>query len=114
MQMQTQLPVLKRTAKVVKRTNEKLAIEYMGQEVTLEGAAAQLFEKMLPYLDGATGVGGIAERIAESPKRIQSLSQKLGQTGVIAFNDDNGERMTGEQFYEVHRKYVNHWLQPIY
>ena len=33
---------------------------------------------------------------------------------MLAFKDDDGERMTGEQFYELHRKYVTHWLQPIY
>jgi pyrroloquinoline quinone (PQQ) biosynthesis protein C len=114
--MQAQMPVLKRTAKVVKRSDDLLAIEYLGEQVTLEGAAAKLFDKMLPYLDGHTGIGGIAERIAESPRRLQSLTQQLGQTGVLAFNDaaDAGERVTGEQFYELHRKYVNHWLQPIY
>jgi pyrroloquinoline quinone (PQQ) biosynthesis protein C len=113
--MEMQLPVLKRTAKVVHGKNDKLAIQYMGQEVTLEGAAARLFDKMLPFLDGNTGIGGIAEKISESPKRLQSLAQQLGQTGVIAFKDaDSGERITGEQFYEIHRAYVTDWLQPIY
>jgi pyrroloquinoline quinone (PQQ) biosynthesis protein C len=112
--MQTQLPVLKRTARVVRRENDKLAIEYMGEQVMLEGVAAQLFDKMLPYLDGSTGIGGIAERISESPRRLQSLTQQLGQTGVIAFKDASDERISGEQFYEIHRKYVNHWLQPVY
>jgi pyrroloquinoline quinone (PQQ) biosynthesis protein C len=116
METQAQLPVLKRTAKVVRRNNDKLAIEYLGNEVTLEGAAAQLFDKMLPYLDGNTGIGGIAERISEPPRKVQSLARQLGQTGVLAFKDaaDSGALMTGEQFYEVHRAYVNHWLQPIY
>jgi pyrroloquinoline quinone (PQQ) biosynthesis protein C len=114
--MQTQLPVLKRTAKVVRRGADKVAIEYLGQEVMLDGVAAKLFDKMLPYLDGNTGIGGIAERIAEPPKRVQSLSEQLGKTGVLAFKDaaDDGARMTGEQFYEIHRAYVNNWLQPIY
>ncbi len=113
--MQAQMPVLKRTAKVVRRNPELLAIEYLGDQVTLEGAAAKLFDKMLPYLDGNTGIGGIAERISESPRRLLSLTQQLGQTGVLAFKDaDSGERVSGEQFYELHRKYVNHWLQPIY
>ncbi len=113
--METQLPVLKRTAKVVNRGGDKVAIEYLGQEITLEGVAAKLFDKMLPFLDGANGIGQIAERIAEPPKRVQALTQQLGQTGVLAFKDavDN-EMMTGEQFYELHRKYVNNWLQPIY
>jgi pyrroloquinoline quinone (PQQ) biosynthesis protein C len=114
--MQTQLPVLKRTAKVIHRGADTLAIEYMGQEVTLAGEAARLFDKMLPYLDGNTGIGGIAERIAEPPRRVQSLSDQLGKTGVLAFKDaaDDNARMTGEQFYEIHRAYVNNWLQPIY
>jgi pyrroloquinoline quinone (PQQ) biosynthesis protein C len=114
--MQAQLPVLKRTAKVVRPSPDRLAIEYLGQQVMLQGVAAQLFDKMLPYLDGATGIGQIAERIAESPKRLQALTEQLGQTGILTFKDvvENGERMSGEQFYELHRKYVNHWLQPIY
>jgi pyrroloquinoline quinone (PQQ) biosynthesis protein C len=113
--MQAQIPVLKRTAKVVKKNADLLAIEYLGEQVTLQGAAARLFDKMLPHMDGKTGLGGIAERIAESPKRLLTLTEQLGQTGVLGFNDaaDN-ERITGEQFYEIHRKYVNHWLQPIY
>ena len=113
--MPTQLPVLKRTAKVVRHANDSVAIEYLGEEVRLQGVAARLFDKMLPYLDGRTGIGNIAERIAEAPARLLSLTKQLGQTGVLAFNDaGNGEMMTGEQFYELHRKYVNHWLQPIY
>jgi pyrroloquinoline quinone (PQQ) biosynthesis protein C len=113
--MSTQLPVLKRTAKVVHSGGDKVAIEYLGQQVTLEGIAATLFDKMLPYLDGNTGIGNIAERLSETPKRIQSLTQQLGATGVLAFKDaTDGAVMSGEQFYELHRKYVNHWLQPIY
>lgn len=114
--MQAQLPVLKRTAKVVRPTSDQLAIEYLGEQVMLQGVAAKLFDKMLPHLDGKTSLGQVAERIAESPKRLQALTDQLGQTGVLTFKDaaDNGERMSGEQFYELHRKYVNHWLQPIY
>ncbi len=114
--MQAQLPVLKRTARVVRPTSDQLAIEYLGEQVMLQGVAAKLFDKMLPHLDGKTSLGQVAERIAESPKRLQALTDQLGQTGVLTFKDaaDNGERMSGEQFYELHRKYVNHWLQPIY
>jgi pyrroloquinoline quinone (PQQ) biosynthesis protein C len=112
--MQIQLPVLKRTARVVHH-GDRVAIEYLGEEVSLQGVAARLFDKMLPYLDGKTGVANIAERIAEAPARLMSLAQQLNNTGVLAFNDSGeGERVTGEQFYELHRKYVNHWLQPIY
>jgi pyrroloquinoline quinone (PQQ) biosynthesis protein C len=113
--MHMQLPVLKRTARVVRHDGDKLGIEYMGQEVTLEGVAARLFDKMLPYLDGSTRIGGIAERISESAGRLESLTQQLGRTGVLAFKDSaDSEHMTGEQFYALHRSYVNHWLQPIY
>ena len=68
--MQPQSPLLKRTARVVRHESDQVAIEYLGQEVRLEGVAAKLFDKMLPYLDGRTGIGNIAERIAESPSRL--------------------------------------------
>jgi pyrroloquinoline quinone (PQQ) biosynthesis protein C len=113
--METQLPVLKRTAKVVQHAGDDVAIQYLGQEVRLAGIAAELFGKMLPFLDGTTGIGHIAERISEPTARLVSLTKQLGQAGVLSFNDAaEGQRMTGEQFYELHRSYVNHWLQPIY
>lgn len=111
--MQTH-PILKRTAKVTQQTGDKLAIAYLGEEVTLSGSAAQLFGKMLPYLDGNTDVGNIAERIGASPRQVQSLSEQLGKTGLLSFKDLSGATTTGEQFYELHRRYVNEWLQPIY
>ena len=111
--MQTH-PILKRTAKVTQQTGDKLAIAYLGEEVTLSGSAAQLFGKMLPYLDGNTDVGNIAERIGASPRQVQSLSEQLGKTGLLSFKDPSGTTITGEQFYELHRRYVNEWLQPIY
>jgi pyrroloquinoline quinone (PQQ) biosynthesis protein C len=112
--MQNELPLLKRTATVVRRETDQVAIRYLDQEVMLGGTAAVLFDKMLPHLDGATDVGAIAERIAEPPQRVRMLSRKLGQAGVLAFRDDDGERMNGLCFYDLHRRYVTHWLQPIY
>ncbi len=112
--MQTELPLLKRSARVVRRETDRVAIHYLGQEVTLDGTAAVLFDKMLPHLDGATDVSAIAQRIAEPPQRIRALSQKLGQAGVLAFQDHHDERMNGLVFYDLHRRYVTHWLQPIY
>lgn len=111
--MQTH-PILKRTAKVTQRTSDKLAIAYLGEEVTLSGPAAQLFGKMLPYLDGANDIGKIAEKIGESPRRVQSLSEELGKTGLLSFKDLSGKMTTGEEFYALHRRHVNEWLQPIY
>ena len=61
------LPVLKRTAKVVRTRPRRSPSSTSARRSTLEGAAAQLFGKMLPHLDGKTGVGDIAERIDESP-----------------------------------------------
>ena len=50
----TRCPLLKRTARSRSRRDEVAIIEYLADEVTLEGTAAQLFGKMLPHLDGKT------------------------------------------------------------
>ena len=71
--MSMQLPVLKRTAKVVHRSDDKLAIEYLGQQVTLEGIAATLFGKMLPYLDGRSTTSIILSASREKPRSYQQL-----------------------------------------
>jgi pyrroloquinoline quinone (PQQ) biosynthesis protein C len=106
------MPLLKRTAKVSDREHA-IAISYLANEVMLEGAAAALFRKVFPHLDGKKHVGQIAKTIGEPAPRVTALVDKLRTTGVLGFFD-TGQTITGEQFYELHRKYCAHWLQPIY
>ncbi len=107
------MPLLRRSAKVTDR-KDSVAIEYLTNEIVLDGAAASLFRKILPHLDGKTRMDRIAEQIGEPTKRIAGLTQRLKTTGVVGFNDEAGKTMTGMEFYELHRKYCSAWLQPIY
>ena len=111
----TGLPLLKRSAKVVKQ-NGSVVIQYRDEEVTLEGKAADLFSKMLPRLDGATSVEHIAKAIDEQPARLQALTNQLSRAGVIGFRspEDDGKLMSGVDFHKVHHDLCNIWLEPVY
>jgi pyrroloquinoline quinone (PQQ) biosynthesis protein C len=107
------MPLLKRTAKVSDR-KDAITISYLANEVTLEGAAVTLFRKLFPHLDGKKGLGQIARTIAEPAPRLRALVDKLRTTGVVGLSDETGQTITGEEFYELHRRYCAHWLEPIY
>jgi pyrroloquinoline quinone (PQQ) biosynthesis protein C len=112
--METGFPLLRRSANVQRRDGI-LVIEHLSSEVTLEGPAAALLDRMLPHLDGQTTLGALAEKIEEHPERLLKLAQQLRAAGVLAFRtDDDGGRMTGEQFYELHKERCAHWLRPVY
>jgi pyrroloquinoline quinone (PQQ) biosynthesis protein C len=107
------MPLLKRTAKVSDREHA-IAISYLTNEVTLEGAAVALFRKLFPHLDGKKQLAQIAQSIAEPAPRVRALVERLRTAGVLGFSNDTGRTITGEEFYELHRKYCSHWLEPIY
>jgi pyrroloquinoline quinone (PQQ) biosynthesis protein C len=111
----TDLPLLKRSARVV-RQNGSVVIHYMRDEVTLDGSAAELFSKMLPKLDGNTKIDQIAEGIAERAPRLRALAEQLTRAGVLAFRstEDTGQRMSGLEFHALHRERCNAWLEEIY
>jgi pyrroloquinoline quinone (PQQ) biosynthesis protein C len=112
--MESGFPQLRRSASVQRRDG-RLVIEHLSSEVTVEGPAAVLLDRMLPHLDGQTTIGALAERLAERPERLLDLARRLGAAGVLAFRtDDDGRRMTGEEFHELHRERCAHWLRPIY
>jgi pyrroloquinoline quinone (PQQ) biosynthesis protein C len=114
-QVTKDLPLLRRSAKVSSQSG-RVVIQHMQDEVTLEGAAAELFNKMLPKLDGKTDINHIAEQISESPNRLRALTTQLTQAGVVSFlsTESEAKLMTGLEFYELHRDLCNHWLEPIY
>lgn len=109
------LPLLKRSA-TVGRQNGHVVIRHLRDEVTLEGAAAELFSKIEKKLDGQTTVEAIAQIVAEKPARLRNLVEQLGQAGFVAFLSakDDGSLMTGSEFHAIHRDYSTHWLQPVY
>jgi TENA/THI-4/PQQC family len=107
------MPLLRRSAKVTDH-GSAIAIEYLQSEITLDGKAAALFRKMLPLLDGKTRLDRIAEQVAEPTTRVRALADQLRHTGVVNYADDGDKLTTGKEFYELHRKYCNAWLQKIY
>jgi len=107
------MPLLRRSAKVTDR-KDSVAIEYLTNEIVLDGPAASLFRKMLPHLDGKTRLDRIAEQLGEPTRRIRTLADRLKATGVLGYEGEAGRTMTGMEFYELHRKYCAAWLQPIY
>jgi pyrroloquinoline quinone (PQQ) biosynthesis protein C len=116
--MYTEIPLLKRDARV-SRLDDRVIIEYLQDEITLEGRAAELFGKMLPNLDGKMGLDGIAERVGEQPGRLRVLANQLSRAGVLTLLGatpvaDDPFAISGLQFYELHRKYTTHWLRPVY
>jgi pyrroloquinoline quinone (PQQ) biosynthesis protein C len=114
--MNADLPFLKRTAKI-SYLEDRVVIEYLREEITLEGGAALLFGKVHPFLDGKTGLDGIADQVAVEPARVRSLTEELRRAGVLALvapDDEDPHAMTGPEFYALHRRYVEHWLEPVY
>lgn len=113
--METAFPLLRRTAHVQRREGQ-LVIEHRRNEVTLHGPAAELLDRMLPHLDGATNIGAIAEKIAERPERVAGLAKRLHDAGLLAFRSDGdgNQRMSGEEFYALHKERCSDWLAPIY
>lgn len=112
--MEMGFPLLRRSASVQRREG-RLVIEHLSSEVTLEGPAASLLDRMLPLLDGQTSIGALAEKLDERPEKLFKLAHELDAAGVLAFRtDDDGSRMTGAQFYQLHKERCAHWLRPIY
>jgi pyrroloquinoline quinone (PQQ) biosynthesis protein C len=116
--MSSLLPVLKRTAKIKSQDDSRAVIQHLEQEIVLEGAGAEIFNKIAPHLDGNLSIGMIAERAGLAPTRVEAFTAKLKEAGIVSLLQPKGSAdsfsMTGLEFYELHRKYSNHWLQPVY
>jgi pyrroloquinoline quinone (PQQ) biosynthesis protein C len=109
------LPRLKRTAHV-SRKNGQVLIRRLGEEIALDGAAAELFGRIEPHLDGATAIETMAKKLSEKPARLRSLVSELDKVGLITFLSvkDNGALMSGLEFHALHRQRAQHWLEDVY
>ena len=121
--MTSEIPLLKSNAKI-KSTIDKIVIEYLQQEIVLEGTTADLFGRILPHLDGTIALDGIAARACVELSDVRRLTQELGRTGAVSLlrappRADSappldGDGVSGEEFYALHRRYAAGWLQPVY
>jgi pyrroloquinoline quinone (PQQ) biosynthesis protein C len=109
------LPLLRRTVSVAKN-NGHVVLRHLAEEVVLEGAAATLFTKLQPALDGHTAIDAIAAKLSEPAARLRALVEQLDKVGVVTFasNKDDGQLMTGVEFYELHRERSQFWLRDVY
>src|SRR5262245_52720633 len=112
--MQSNAPLLKRTAKIKTRMPDRVVVEYLEREIILDGAGAELFGKIIPFLNGETSLGQIAERVGEKSHRVEALTDQLQQSGIVASTTARAETMTGLEFYELHRRYSSYWLRSVY
>ena len=115
--MTNAIPVLRRSATVFAAPG-RVTIEYLDDQITLEGAGADLLGRLLPHLDGQRPIGGIASQVAEPTARVERLVSELQRAGVLTFlpepATDSGSMMTGLEFHALHRRYVSHWLREVY
>jgi pyrroloquinoline quinone (PQQ) biosynthesis protein C len=110
------VPLIKPTAKVT-FGDERVVIQYLQQEITLEGPSAALFSRVMGHLDGQTALETIAARLGERPDRLRRLVAELAPTGVIAFAGSearSADGVPGVDFYRLHRAYATVWLQPVW
>jgi pyrroloquinoline quinone (PQQ) biosynthesis protein C len=108
-------PFLRRSV-AVERQGSQVLLRHQRQEVCLEGAAAQLFNRLQSLLDGKNALGAIAERLAEKPARLHALAAQLEKAGVLTLlSQDRGRALTtGMEFYEIHRAWCLTWLEPVH
>lgn len=114
--MLRRIPLLRRGASVT-RAGESATIRHLDRDVVLDGPAAQLFDQMLPWLDGERGMEEIAVRIGSDPARVRALAERLSRLGVLALRaagPAEPRRTTGEEFHALHRRHAAHWLRPVY
>jgi pyrroloquinoline quinone (PQQ) biosynthesis protein C len=116
MTMTTEKPFLRRNARV-SQLEDCVVIQYLQDEITLHGSAAQLFGKLVVHLDGKSAVEHIAAEVREEPRRVALLLEQLNRSGVVTLLAGTGEDPTaisGAAFYQMHRKYCENWLRPVY
>jgi len=109
------LPLLRRTASVAGNDGQ-VAIRHLNDEVVLDGEAAHLFSRLRPELRGTTAIAEIAAKISERPARVRALLEELEKAGVVTFQSGADEQalMSGMDFYDLHRRHCDTWLEKIY
>jgi hypothetical protein len=91
-------------------------IAHLGYEHRLGGRAARLLRKAHPWRADGADAATIAAAIGEPVAVLDQLAVALEASGVVAVRRPGEAEplMTGEEFYAYHRRYAEHWLQPVY
>lgn len=108
---------LKRGAALVMNDGEA-CVQHLGQEILLDHAGSRVLRKLSPYLDKGHDSATLAAYTGETVAAVEALARALEHTGVMTLHDtraapaDGG--MSGLEFHAYHRRYAQHWLQPVY
>ncbi len=91
-------------------------ITHLGLEHRLGGMAAQVLRQVAPWLGKGLDGEALASAAQAPLVAVEQLALALERSGVMVLRrpDDAARVMTGTAFYEYHRKYAAHWLQPIF
>lgn len=113
--LQLQDVQLKRGVRVA-LVNDEAIVTHLGFEYRLDHKGSKLLRKMQPWLDGHHGSQAISEATGEPLAVVEQMAISLSDLGLVALRrpDERESLMTGEVFYHYHRKYAEHWLQPVY
>lgn len=106
---------LKRDAQILDFDGEAI-VSHLGYEYRLDQAGARVLRKLRPWLDGDHDSATIASYTRQPVAVVEQLALALQECGVVSLRrpDEREPLMTGEAFYAYHRKYAQHWLQPVY
>jgi hypothetical protein len=91
-------------------------VSHLGYEYRLDAAGSALLRKMQPWLTGEYDSATIAAAVGEPVAAVEQLALALSDKGVVALKrpHDRERLMTGAAFYHYHRRYAEHWLEPVY
>jgi len=113
--LQLQSIRLKRDVRIAEVNGEAI-LSHLGYEYRLDPAGTRLLRKLRPWLDGDHDSASIASTIDEPVAAVEQLALALHDRGVVGIRRRDGREplMSGEAFHAYHRKYAEHWLQPVY
>jgi len=91
-------------------------LTHLGYEYRLDPAGSRVLRKIQPWLDGGHDSVAIAAYVNEPVAVVEQLVLMLQGNGLVSVRrPGEGERlMSGDDFYHYHRRYAEHWLQPVY
>lgn len=115
MSLQLQDIQLKRGVRIA-AVNGEAIVTHLGYEYRLDHGGSRVLKKMQPWLDGGHDSEAIAQYTREPLPVVEQLALTLSELGLVSLRrpDERERLMTGEEFYRYHRKYAEHWLQPVY
>jgi len=106
---------LKRSAQL-SFSGEEAIVNHLGYEYRFSAPAAGVLRKMHGWLQRGADAADIAAAIGEPAAVVEQLALALKNHGALSLRQPGEDEapMDGVAFYDYHRRYAEHWLQPVY